>query len=142
MMHNRAILTASNTSPDNSSLPGSPQLGVAALWLLAFAALLLFLVPRHEFSNITGEWFTVGWPFPTASLKVGFVSAESPSGIHPHLHPLAFFNAVLWLGVFFGVRRAACVAFFPRSMVRAIVIFAFVVTAVWFVFGASNIVMA
>ena len=136
------MLTSNNTSSDNSSLLASPQLGVTALWLLALAALLLFLVPRHEFYNMTGEWFTVGWPFPTGSLKVGFVSAESPSGIHPHIHPLAFLNAALWLAVFFGVRRAARIASFPRTVARAIVIFGFLASAVWFIFGASSIVTA
>ena len=136
------MFTSSKTSPDSSSLLAPSQLGVITLLLLALAALLLFLVPRHEFYNLTGDWFTVGWPFPTGSLKVGFVSAESPSGIHPHLHPLALLNAALWLGVFFGVRRAARIASFPRTVARAVVIFAFLASAVWFTFGAFSIVTA
>ena len=136
------MLTSSNTSPNSSSLLASPQLGVTTLLLLALAALLLFLVPRHEFYNMTGQWFTVGWPFPTGSLKVGYVSAASPSGIHPHLHPLAVLNATLWLAVLFGVRRVARIASFPHTVALAIVIFTFLSSAVWFTFGAYSIVTA
>ena len=136
------MLTSSHSSPDSSSALTSPQLGGGALCLLALAALLLFLVPRHEFYNMTGEWFAVGWPFPTGSLKVGFVSTESPSGIHPHLHPFAVLNAALWLAIIFGIRRFAHTASLPRTTARVVIVFGFLVSAVWFVFGAFSVATA
>lgn len=131
--------TPSNSSPDSANSATQSRLGIGASCCLALAALGFLLVPRHEFFNMTGEWFTVGWPFSTGSLKVGFVSVESPRGIHPHVSPLALLNVALWLGVFFGIRRTAGATLLPRSVAHAIIVLAFLTSAVWFAFGVFSV---
>jgi hypothetical protein len=129
------------TQNRSSALP-SPQIGAGALCFLTLAALLFLFVPRHQFFNMTGEWFDIGWPFPTGALKVGFVSADRPIGLHPHLDPTALLNAALWLVVILTVRRFACATPFLHRMTRVIIAFVFLVGAVWFAFGAFGVATA
>ena len=131
------------TSPHNASVLTSPPLGSGALCFFILAGLLFSLVPRHTFSNMTGEWFDIGWPFSAGALKVGFVSVESPRGMHPHLDPTALLpNTALWLAIIYGIRRFARTALHSRSIARIIILFAFLTSAVWFAFGAFNIASA
>ena len=47
-------------------------------------ALPLVLLPYVDLHNLTGVWYTIGWPIPSGSLKIGLVSPSSGL-IHPHL---------------------------------------------------------
>jgi len=75
--------------------------------LLILTASCFLFVPYPWFINLTGEWFGVGWPFSTGALKIGYVSPESPTGIHPHVNPTAILNLGLWATIYFGLRSAA-----------------------------------
>jgi hypothetical protein len=84
-----------------------PRIGWEAGVLLGLTAFFFMFVPYPLFTNMTGAWFGVGWPASTGAFKVGYVSPESPSGVHPHLDPTALVNLALWSAIYFGLRWAA-----------------------------------
>ncbi len=110
-------------------------------WLLASSAVFCVLLPLYEESSIWGQWYTLGWPFPALALKIGYMSPESPTGPHLQFHPFFLLNAALWLGVFFGLRRAVQAGFFSRRFLLPIAVLAFLASGAVFAFGTVSVII-
>ena len=116
-------------------------LNINGLSLLTAAAIGFMLVPRQEFLSMTGAWFTIGWPFPTATLKVGYVTPEH-FGLHPYFSPFCLLNGALWIGVLIGFRRLARSDRLPLlafQIARLTIISATYISAGWLSYGVFNV---
>jgi hypothetical protein len=126
------------------TISASPRIGWQAGVLLGLTAFCFVFVPYPWFTNITGARFGVGWPVPTGAFKVGYVSPESPSGVHPHLYPTVVVNLALWWAVYVGLRLAAnreTLFVFLRACLRVICLVSampFVIATTWIISGLRN----
>ena len=115
------------------------HLGIGVRCLFALSASLFIFLPRHAYTSIWGEWFTLGWPFSALALKVGYMTPESPRGPHFQFDPSLVFNAVLWLALFWGIHRVVRAGYVARGITFFLVAVLFLVSAIWFTFGVIQV---
>ena len=119
------------------------SLDINGLVLLGISAVGFILVPREDENSIHGTWYTLGWPLPTASVKVGYVEIPGRFGLHPDIHPLGLVNLILWIAILLGVRRLAQSRRVPGIVmqgVRLLIVVAAYISAAWLSYGIFNIV--
>jgi len=126
------------------AVSASPRIGWQAGILLGLTAFFFMFVPYPRFTNLTGAWFGVGWPILTGAFKFGYVSPESPSGVHPHLYPTVVVNVALWWAVYVALRLAAnheTLFVFLQACLRVVCFISamlFVVATTWVISGLRN----
>lgn len=53
-------------------------------------------LPSYQFSGLTGDWFDLGWPLKSGSVKIGYVGDFNSFGVHPHLSTTLWLNLLIW----------------------------------------------
>ena len=62
--------------------------------LMALPALLL---PRHDLTSLSGDWYNIGWPLPSFTIKIGLVDMQSPVLLHFYLDLGWIITIPLWI---------------------------------------------
>ena len=73
-------------------------------WLLGLGVTLWVLLPFYQFSGLTGDWFDLGWPWESGSVKIGHVDDFNSLGVHPHLSATIWLNLLTWGAVVLSLR--------------------------------------
>ena len=118
----------------------SARLETIARCLLAFTCVFFAFVPQYERTSIWGEWYSLGFPFESLALKIGYLSPTSPHGLHFLFDPGVVLNASLWFGVYYGWRRLARAGFLSPTLAVAFASFAFLTSGLWFTYGTARVV--
>ena len=87
-----------NTS-EPPDLRASSRLRRWEWWLLGAGVALWVFLPRYQFTNFTGDWFDLGYPWKSGAMKIGYVDSFESIGVHHNLSDGQGGNLLSWAAV-------------------------------------------
>lgn len=118
------------------------NLGIKSLTLLAVAATGFILVPHAEDNHVSGTWFDIGWPLPTASIKIAHLQLPNHFRLEPYFDPTGSFNLILWLAIVLVIPWLARDPRVPArvlQLIRLLIVIATCISAAWLSYGVFNV---
>jgi hypothetical protein len=92
---------------------------------------------------MAGIWYVIGWPLPTANLRVGPMQFGGPVGLHPDIDLYGMMNVAVWVVVFLSVYcmgRSGRESGIAVAIVRILILIAVTGGAVWVGYGVYSVI--
>jgi hypothetical protein len=130
------------TNPALTAPTVAQPLGATSLILLAVTAIGFILVPHAEDIHPSGAWFDIGWPLPTASIKIPPLQLPNHLALQPYFDPTGSFNLLLWLIILLAIPWLARDPRVPApilQLIRFLIVIATCTSAAWLTYGIFNV---